>query len=101
VAASAPEALDELAHAKIDMLVSDIGMPGLSGYDLIGTIRRSRRRGRLPALAVSAYAGTEDAKKAIDAGFQVHLAKPVDIDHLVGAVARLCGPQVLRGASPR
>jgi CheY-like chemotaxis protein len=90
LAGSAGDALAMLARIRVDVLISDIGMPGTSGYDLIEAIRRSPER-RLPALALSAYAASEDVQKALRAGFQAHLAKPVAPEALVGAVARLLG----------
>ena len=87
VATSAAEAFDCLARVPAHVLVSDIGMPGTDGYALIADVRSTGLT--LPAIAVTAYGRPEEASRALDAGFQLHLAKPVRPDHLVGAVAKL------------
>jgi signal transduction histidine kinase/DNA-binding response OmpR family regulator len=88
-AASALEALDSLPIARPDILVSDIAMPNLDGYGLIRQIRQLPiEDGRqLPAIALSAYARAEDSARAVAAGFQSHLAKPVDPSELLARVA--------------
>lgn len=75
----------------VDLIVSDIGMPQLDGYTLIGRIRAMshRRVSRAPAVALTAYAGAEDQQRALSAGFDVHLAKPFTPDELVGACTAL------------
>jgi two-component system CheB/CheR fusion protein len=92
-AASAREAMQALELAVPDVLVSDIGMAGEDGYDLIRQVRTlpAERIGRLPALAVTAYGEERDRLKAIAAGFQAHVAKPVAPRELVIEVARLAG----------
>jgi PAS domain S-box-containing protein len=94
LASTAGEALDQIGRAAIDVLVSDIGMPGVDGYALIQKARTmlAEQERYLPALALTAYAGAEDAKKAYRAGFQMHLSKPVAPASLVEAVARLARP---------
>jgi signal transduction histidine kinase/ActR/RegA family two-component response regulator len=91
--ASGAEAVAALDGVLPDLLVSDIGMPGMNGYDLIRKVRRRTedRGGRLPALALTAYADPEDAQKAFAAGFQLHLAKPVTPAELLRGMARLVG----------
>lgn len=73
------------------MLVSDIGMPGEDGYFLIREIRdrEGKEGGRIPAIAVTAFARTEDRHRALDAGFQAHVAKPFEPAELVSLVVRL------------
>jgi CheY-like chemotaxis protein len=84
-ASSANEALDAIAGAQFDVLVSDVGMPGEDGHSLV---RKVRTRGLdLPAVAVSAYARPEDRAMSLDAGFNVHLVKPIDPAALIAAVA--------------
>jgi two-component system, chemotaxis family, CheB/CheR fusion protein len=97
-AASMDAALQSLDEGLPDVLVSDIGMPGQDGYDLIHRVRSRppARGGHVPALALTAYASREDREKALLAGFQEHLAKPADPAHLVGKVAALLG-RPLRG----
>ena len=91
--ASGAEAVAALDGVLPDLLVSDIGMPGMDGYDLIRKVRRRTedRGGLLPALALTAYADPEDAQKAFAAGFQLHLAKPVTPAELLRGMARLVG----------
>jgi len=76
-----------------DVLVSDLGMPGDDGYELIRRVRMlpPHAGGTLPALAVSAYARESDLRKALAAGFRVHLAKPVAARELINEVARAAG----------
>jgi CheY-like chemotaxis protein len=66
-------------------------MPGVNGYELIKEIRalESERGGRVPAVALTAYAGPKDRRRALLAGFQVHLAKPIERDELLAVVASL------------
>jgi two-component system CheB/CheR fusion protein len=91
--ASAAEAFASLEGVLPDLLVSDIGMPGVDGYELIRKVRRrsKNRGGRLPALALTAYANPEDGEKALAAGFQMHLAKPVTPAELLRGMAQLTG----------
>ena len=92
-AVSVPEALAAFDRAAPDVLVSDIGLPVEDGYSLIRKVRSRTpaRGGRIPAAAVTAYAGAEDRRRALDAGFQSHLAKPVDPSELVMTIAALAG----------
>ncbi len=89
---SATEALEVIEGAQPDVLVSDIGMPGMDGYALLRAIRlrrAARHAPPIPALALTAFARTEDRQRAFDAGYAEHVAKPVDPVTLVTAVARL------------
>jgi CheY-like chemotaxis protein len=74
-----------------DVLVADLGLPQMSGFDLIDRVRRSGRPAirALPAAALTAYARSEDRTKALRSGFQLHLAKPVDPGELMAAIAAL------------
>jgi two-component system CheB/CheR fusion protein len=92
-AAAVGEAMNALREAVPDVLVSDLGMPGDDGYELMRQVRMlpSDAGGALPALAVSAYARESDRRKALAAGFRVHLAKPVAPAELVDQVARAAG----------
>jgi CheY-like chemotaxis protein len=91
--AAAAEALEVLKEFKPGVLVSDIGMPVEDGYALLRRVRqlRAEEGGTLPALALTAYAGEEDRRRALEAGYQQHLAKPVTPAELVAAVAELAG----------
>jgi signal transduction histidine kinase len=91
VAGSATEAWALLAHHLPDVLVSDIGMPGEDGHALLRKVRASPRLCRLPALALTAYASPEDARRAVKAGFHTHLAKPAEPAMLTAVVATLAG----------
>jgi CheY-like chemotaxis protein len=90
-AASASEALDMIGHSLPDVLVSDIAMPGQDGYGLIRQVRslKPEQGGRIPALALTAWGGSEDRLRALTAGFQNHLVKPADADELAMLVAHL------------
>ena len=88
---SAEEALDMVHRSAPDVLVADIGMPGTDGFELILRVRAltdSRER-TIPAAALTAYARSEDRVRTLRAGFQVHLAKPIDPEELVAAIADL------------
>jgi signal transduction histidine kinase/ActR/RegA family two-component response regulator len=89
--ASAREALDILGRERVDVLLSDIEMPGTDGYQLIKELRLrpSQQGGSVPAAALTAYARTEDRLRALRAGFQLHLAKPVQPSELVTVVGSL------------
>jgi len=88
---SAREALAVLEVVQPDVLVSDIAMPGDDGYTLIRRLRsRPRDRGgEVPAIALTAYARREDEMRAVEAGYQMHVVKPVDPGALAHAIARL------------
>jgi PAS domain S-box-containing protein len=90
-AASADEALSLLQSSTPDVLISDVGMPGVDGYQLIRSVRANERKGRrrLPALALTAFARADDRKRALLAGYQAHLAKPLDIAEFLLVVAGL------------
>jgi CheY-like chemotaxis protein len=91
--ASVAEAMTALETELPDVVVSDLGMPGEDGYDLIRRIRLlpADKGGQLPSLAVSAYATEDHRKKVLRSGFQIHLEKPVAPAQLVMEVARLAG----------
>jgi CheY-like chemotaxis protein len=91
VAEGADPALDAIAREVPDVLLSDIGMPGRDGYDLIREVRRlsPEKGGSVPAAALTAYARAEDRRRLLDAGFSMHLAKPVEPAELVAVVASL------------
>ena len=93
LAASARQALQLISSVRPHVLVSDIGMPHEDGYTLIRQVRQlpAERGGQTPALALTAYARVEDAERAFDAGYQRHVAKPVDPLLLVDLVAGLLG----------
>jgi PAS domain S-box-containing protein len=90
-ASNAAEAVDCLAVERFDILLSDIGMPDVDGYELIRKVRSldATRPSPLPAIAVTAYARPEDRQRSLLAGYQMHLAKPVEAREIVAAIASL------------
>jgi signal transduction histidine kinase/CheY-like chemotaxis protein len=91
--ASVPEALETLKLWKPDILMSDIGMPDEDGYSLIQKVRSlsAASGGLIPAAALTAYARDEDRERALAAGFQMHVAKPIGARELIDTVAGLAG----------
>jgi CheY-like chemotaxis protein len=92
-AASAGEALVYVEDWKPDVLVADIGMRDEDGYGLIRKVRAlsSEKGGSTPALALTAYTSEDDRRRALSAGYQIHLAKPITGPELAAAVANLAG----------
>jgi PAS domain S-box-containing protein len=90
-ASSAAEALDALASEHFDILLSDVGMPDLDGYELIRRVRAldASRAGPIPAIAITAYARPEDRQRSLLAGFHMHLSKPVEARELIASIAGL------------
>jgi len=90
-ARSADEALAVLEGEQADVLVADLGLPRVDGFEMLARIRASAQPGvrSIPAAALTAYARSEDRAKALRAGFQLHLAKPIDPEALMAAVATL------------
>jgi PAS domain S-box-containing protein len=88
---SADEAMEEMEKHHFDVLVSDIGMPETDGYQLISNVRKlsPERGGRIPAAALTAYAGVEHRIKALSAGYQMHIPKPVEPAELATVVVSL------------
>jgi PAS domain S-box-containing protein len=84
---SATEALDQMERQRFDLLISDIGMPEMNGYDLIARIRQlgEEQGGRTPAVALTAYAGIDDRKRALAAGYEMHIPKPFVAAELISA----------------
>ena len=90
MAASAAEAMQAFKQNKFDVVVSDIGMPDTDGYELARLLRTlPAETGRTPALALTAFARSEDRVRALMAGFNMHMSKPVEPAELCAAVARL------------
>lgn len=92
-AGSAAEALDVIRCHKPDVLVSDIGMAGVDGYELLRRVRElgTASGGDLTAIALTAFARAEDAERALLAGFRTHLTKPVEPFDLVATIAEVTG----------
>ena len=105
IAASAREAFDALRAAPPDLLISDLGMPEVDGFELLGWVRALPRNagGLVPAVALTAFARSEDRLRALEAGFSAHISKPVEPSELIATVAATLGPgaPLLAGLAPR
>lgn len=90
-AGSAEEALRKLAEHEFHVLISDIGMPVMDGYEFISTVRRlpHEQNSVVPAIALTAYASADDKRRVLSSGFQQHFPKPLDFDELLEAVCEL------------
>jgi PAS domain S-box-containing protein len=91
VVGSASEALEAIGAGLPDLLISDIGMPGEDGYELIRRVRElpADGGGKVPAIALTAYARVEDRMQALRAGYQMHVPKPVELAELVAVASSL------------
>ena len=94
VAASAHEAFAALQENKPDILISDVGMPEVDGFEFIGWVRGLAREqgGQVPAIALTAFARSEDRLKALEAGFSTHISKPVEPSELIATIASVTAP---------
>lgn len=92
-AANANEGLAMLKQHKPDVLISDIGMPETDGYEFLRHVRRllPEKGGKVPAIALTAFARSEDRTRAMMAGYQIHIAKPIETQELLATVASLAG----------
>ncbi|HUI60165.1 MAG TPA: ATP-binding protein [Steroidobacteraceae bacterium] len=90
-ASSASEALACLGSGRFDVLLSDIGMPDMDGYELMRRVRAAEPPGSspIPAIAVTAYARSEDRQRSLLAGYQMHLSKPIEARELVAGISTL------------
>jgi CheY-like chemotaxis protein len=86
LAADGPSALEALAARQIDIVLLDIGLPGMNGYEVAERIRALPQGQELRIIALSGYGQPEDRRKSEAAGFNEHLVKPVDLDKLVRAL---------------
>jgi CheY-like chemotaxis protein len=91
MAASAKLALAEMERSQFDVIVSDIGMPEVDGYELMQRIRSLpvERGGKTPAVALTAYARPEDRLRALRAGYKMHVSKPIERAELIVVVASI------------
>ncbi|HEV7800908.1 MAG TPA: response regulator [Burkholderiales bacterium] len=92
-ASNAVEALAVVQQHRPHVLVSDIGMPDVDGYELLRRIRTlgEANGGKLPAIALTAFARSEDRTRALRAGFLVHVSKPLEPSELIATVAAVAG----------
>jgi PAS domain S-box-containing protein len=88
---SGPEALQVVSQEQFNIILSDIGMPDMDGYEFMRALRRTEKgSSRLtPAIAVTAYAGAVDRQRALMSGYQMHIAKPIEAAELIAAIASL------------
>ena len=91
LASSAEDALRALSREPVDILISDIGLPDVDGYQFIQRVRNLEdpRLRNLTAIALTAYARAEDRQRALLAGYQMHLAKPAEPRELIAGIASL------------
>lgn len=101
-AASGTQALDLIERSAPHVLVADIGMPGMDGFEFIRRVRHwpAPSVSQVPAAALTAYARSEDRTQALRSGFQMHLAKPIDPNELVTAIAALARRRDSASPSP-
>jgi signal transduction histidine kinase len=93
-ASSAAEALDSVATRKPGLIISDLGMPEMDGYEFLKHVRRLPDMGEIPAIAISGYASEEDRKRALAVGYAALVAKPIDVDALFALIQELRLPGV-------
>ena len=86
---SAAETLRSAPQAAVDLIISDIGMPELDGFEMIRQLRALPNYGSVPAIALSGYASPKDVKAALASGFDAHVSKPVDPSELTTIVNKL------------
>lgn len=86
---SAPDALEAALAKRFDVVISDIGMPGMNGYELARALRAVPGYSATPMLAVTGYAMYDDRDRAVEAGFNSHLSKPIDPVDLTQAIHRI------------
>jgi len=100
---SAASALEKLHRGLANVLIADVGMPGMDGFELIQRVRRSQDRSvrHIPAAALTAFARSEDRMRAIQCGFELHLSKPIEPADLMAAAAELARRRTPDAALPR
>jgi two-component system CheB/CheR fusion protein len=86
---NARAALAALAAGSFDLLISDVAMPGMDGYELVTEVRRDPRTRALPAIALTGFGRPQEIQRAMEAGFTAHLTKPVVITQLHDTLRRL------------
>jgi PAS domain S-box-containing protein len=105
LAASARDAFAQFRDAVPNLLISDLGMPDVDGFELLDWVRHLAKEdgGQVPAIALTAFARSEDRLRALEAGFSAHISKPVEPSELIATVAAVVGPSapmVNRVAAP-
>jgi signal transduction histidine kinase/ActR/RegA family two-component response regulator len=89
IAANAIEGIKLAAESSPDLIISDIGMPDVDGYEMIRKLRRTQGLEQVPAIALTGYGREEDRELALAAGYNAHIAKPADIGHLLMLIKRV------------
>ena len=92
VATAGNEALQIAAESDFDVIVSDISMSGMDGFEFLRNVKSSTRNANVPVVALTGFGRSEDVERAHAAGFQAHLTKPLDVDLLL-ATLRNMSPQ--------
>jgi len=90
-ASSAKEAIARAEREDFDLMISDVGMPHMDGYELVRELRQRDRTAALPAIALTGHGRAEDVKQAFAAGFLAHVDKPVDFEHMKSVIATVMG----------
>jgi len=98
-ASSGAEALRLAATADFDLLVSDVGMPQMDGYEMIAQMRGRPRTTALPAIALTGYGREQDVQRALSAGFNAHVDKPVDFTHMCDVMKAVLAGAPLAGSA--
>ena len=90
-APSADDGFELVTRFLPHVLVSDVGMPGEDGYSFVARVRQlpAQTGGKTPSIALTAYTSAEDRRRALAAGFDVHLCKPIDLGHLISVIVKL------------
>ena len=99
----ASAAIDTIKSLRPDVLISDVGLPGQDGYEMMNTIRKFPEMdgGHTPAIALTGYVSIQDRDRAMASGFQEHLAKPIDFDELIDRIDRVIREPHAKGSSPQ
>jgi CheY-like chemotaxis protein len=92
IASDGPSALALAERFVPDVVILDIGLPGMNGYEVARELRKRPSSRRLELIALTGWGSHEDKRMALEAGFDIHLTKPVDKDRLYGALAQLERP---------
>jgi two-component system CheB/CheR fusion protein len=99
-ASSGTEALALAEAEDFDLVISDVGMPGMDGYELITELRKRPRTAGLPAIALTGHGRSEDIGRALQAGFNAHVGKPVDFARMRAAMAAVLAGAPIAGKAP-
>ncbi|MFN0124773.1 MAG: ATP-binding protein [Blastocatellia bacterium] len=93
LARAVPEAVQMLSRLKPDVIISDIGLPDIDGYEFVRRVRQMPGLDRIPVIALSGYATEKDKRRSHEAGFDLHLAKPIEPEQIIGSVQELLSRQ--------